>query len=66
VFVFGFLVWLYVVTIQITHPEWLNGQFSHVDFPPFNWRLDDVGIIAFAASAFGFFFWQLKDENAKR
>ena len=62
-FVFGLLVWLYVVAIQITHPGWLPEQFSHVAFPPLNWRLDEVGIIAFAVSAFGFFVWQLEEEN---
>jgi nitrate reductase NapE component len=65
-FVFGFLVWLYVVVIQITHPEWLPGQFSHITFPPLDWRLDEVGIIAFAVSAFGFFVWQLEESDTKR
>ena len=65
-FVFGLLVWLYVVAIQITHPEWLPEQFSHVAFPPLNWRLDEVGIIAFAVSAFGFFVWQLEEENGSK
>jgi uncharacterized protein with PQ loop repeat len=59
-FVFGLLVWLYTVVIQLTHPDWLAGPFSHIQFSPFNWRLDEVGIIAFAVSAFGFFIWQLE------
>jgi hypothetical protein len=59
-FVFGLLVWLYVVLIQVTHPEWLPETMSHIDLPPFNWRLDDVGLIAFAVSAFGFFVWRLE------
>lgn len=58
-FVFGLLVWLYVVVIQVSHPEWLPLQVSHIGFPPFNWRMDDVGMVAFAVSAFGFFVWQL-------
>jgi hypothetical protein len=65
-FIFGLLVWLYVVAVQITHPEWLPLQFSHLDFPPLNWRLDIVGIIAFAVSAFGFFVWQLEESDTKR
>jgi hypothetical protein len=65
-FVFGLLVWVYVVAVQITHPEWLYEQFSHVEFPPFNWRLDEVGMIAFAVSAFGFFVWQLEETDSKR
>jgi hypothetical protein len=65
-FIFGLLVWLYVVAVQITHPEWLTLQFSHLDFPPLDWRLDEVGIIAFAVSAFGFFVWQLDETDSKR
>jgi hypothetical protein len=60
-FLFGLLVWLYAVAIQITHPEWVSARFSHIGFPPLNWRLDVVGIIAFAVSAFGFFVWQLEE-----
>lgn len=59
-FVFSLLVWLYVVIIQITHPEWLPYQFSHLEYSPFNWRVDEVGMIAFALAAIGFFVWQLK------
>ena len=64
-FVFGLLVWLYVVAIQIAYPNWVAAQFSHIKFPPFNWRLDEVGMIAFAVSAFGFFVWQLEESNSK-
>jgi len=59
-FVFGVLVWLYVIAIQITHPDWLPEEFSHLNFPPFNWRLDVVGMLAFAVAAVGFFLWQLE------
>jgi hypothetical protein len=66
-FLFGLLVWVYVVSIQITHPEWVPDPFaSHIPFPPFTWRLDDVGIIAFAVSVFGFFAWQLEENDSKR
>jgi uncharacterized protein with PQ loop repeat len=58
VFVFGLLTWLYVILIQITHPEWIGLGFSHIDFPPFNWRTDEVGMIAFTAAALGFFVWR--------
>lgn len=44
-FVFGLLVWVYVVVVQITHPEWLPERFSHLDYPPFNWRVDEVGMM---------------------
>jgi len=60
VFVFSLLVWVYAVLIQVTHPEWLYAPFSHVDVFPFNWRLDEVGMTAFAVSAVGFLMWQLE------
>jgi hypothetical protein len=43
----------------MTHPEWLFDPFSHVNYFPFNWRLDEVGMIAFALAAIGFFTWQV-------
>jgi hypothetical protein len=66
IFVFGLLFWLYAVAVQIMHPRWVYGPFSHIPFPPFNWRLDDLGIVAFALSAFGFFVWQLEESDMKR
>jgi hypothetical protein len=59
-FVFGLLVWAYVIVIQITHPEWVAAPFSHVNVFPFNWRLDEVGMVAFAVAAVGFFVWQME------
>lgn len=56
-FVFGLLVWLYTVAVQFTRPEWLPMSFSHYDLPPFNMRLDDLGMLSFAVAAFGFFVW---------
>jgi hypothetical protein len=63
-FVFGLLVWVYVVVIQVTHPYWLYAPFSHVNYFPFNWRLDEVGMMAFAVAAVGFLVWQI-ELNAK-
>ena len=63
-FVFGLLVWLYVVAVQLTHPDWLYEPFSHVHVFPFNWRLDEVGMFAFAVAAVGFLVWQAQ-LNAK-
>ena len=57
-FVFGLLVWGYVVVIQVTYPDWLYAPFSHIQVFPFNWRLDEVGMFAFAVAAVGFFVWQ--------
>jgi hypothetical protein len=59
-FLFGLLVWVYVVAIQITHPEWLYEPFSHVGVFPFDWRLDEVGMFAFGVSAVGFLWWQVQ------
>ena len=63
-FVFGLLVWGYVVVIQVTHPEWLAEPFSHLDFFPFNWRLDEVGMAAFAIAAIGFLVWQIESKSS--
>jgi hypothetical protein len=62
IFVFGLMVWSYVVIVQITHPEWLDTTLAHYHRAPFSWRVDDVGIVAFALSALGFLFWRLLKE----
>lgn len=62
VFVFGFLVWFYVVVVQVTHPVWMGDTFAHYRLAPFSWRVDDVGIVAFAVSALGFLIWRLLRE----
>lgn len=59
-FVFGLLVWVYVVLIQVTHPRWLFGPLSHIDIFPFNWRLDEIGMAAFTIAAVGFLLWQIQ------
>ena len=58
-FVFGLLVWFYVTVIEVTHPDWLSDPLTHIDLPPFNWRVDETGMIAFAVAALGFFVWRL-------
>jgi len=63
-FVFGLLVWVYVVVIQVTHPIWVVEPFSHVNIFPFNWRLDEVGMTAFGVAVVGFLVWQI-ELNAK-
>jgi hypothetical protein len=60
VFVFSMLVWVYVVIIQVSHPEWLYEPFSHVDVFPFNWRVDEVGMTAFGLAAVAFLLWQIQ------
>jgi hypothetical protein len=58
-FLFGLLVWVYAVVIQVTRPQWLSEPFSHVGFFPFNVRFDEVGMAAFAVAAVGFLVWQV-------
>jgi hypothetical protein len=60
-FVFGLLAWLYGITIQITHPEWLTLPISHL----ITTRLDTFTIIMFILSAVGFFVWRLIVELQK-
>ena len=62
-FVFSLLVWVYVVVIQVTHPEWVTAPFSHVDYFPFNWRLDEVGMAAFAIAIVGFLLWRIQSDS---
>jgi len=63
VFLFSLLVWVYVVLIQITHPDWIYAPFSHINIFPFNWRLDDVGMTAFVFAIVGFVVWQIERMN---
>ena len=65
VFTFSLLVWVYVIVIQVTHTDWLSLPFSHVQYPPFDWRLDEVGMLAFAVAAIGFLIWQIERSIAK-
>jgi hypothetical protein len=63
-FIFGLLVWLYVIGLQFVHPYWITGRFSHLRFAPFDWRLDDVGIVSFAVSAIGFLIWRIETKKS--
>jgi hypothetical protein len=61
-FLFGLLAWLYGVAIQITHPEWLPIQLSHLT----PWlRTDTFTIAMFFVSAVGFFVWRVIAELMK-
>lgn len=66
VFLFSFLVWVYVVVIQVTHPEWLSAAMTHHDFPPLNMRVDDTGLLAFILAVVSFLTWQLTKSPDKR
>jgi hypothetical protein len=63
-FLFGLLVWLYVIAVQLLHPDWVSEPLSHLGFPPFNWRVDDVGMLSFAVSAIGFLTWRIETKKA--
>ena len=65
-FVFGLLAWIHVVAIQVTHPNWLMGPLTHYEVPPFNCRVDDIGILSFAVAAFGFFMWQFSSKPSAK
>lgn len=65
-FLFSLLVWGYVVIIQLTNPEWLREPFSHLTYPPFHWRLDEVGMLAFGLAAIAFFVWQIERSTGRR
>jgi hypothetical protein len=59
-FLFGLLIWLYVIAVQLTHPDWMGGILTHINIFPFNLRVDITGMVAFVASAVAFFLLQLK------
>ena len=55
-FLYGMLAWFYGIILQFTHPEWLPLPLSHLT----PWlRTDTFTILAFIASAIGFFTWRL-------
>jgi hypothetical protein len=64
-FLFGLLVWIYAIAIQITEPKVLRGALTHVDVFPLNIRLDIAGMVAFAISALSFFLWRLTTGSSK-
>ncbi len=58
-FLFGFLAWIYGVTVQFTHPNWMPEPLSHLTL----WiRVDTFTILSFIVSAIGFFMWRMVKE----
>ena len=58
-FIFGLLAWIYGILVQLTHPEWLTIQLSHLT----PWiRVDTFTIMCFIVSAVGFFLWRITRE----
>ena len=64
-FLFGLLTWLYVVAVQVTHPEWVATPLTHIDVFPLNVRVDSTGITGFLVSALGFLLWRLTSKNGR-
>ncbi len=64
-FVFGLLTWVYVVILQMAHPDWLTGPLTHINAFPFDLRVDVTGMVAFVVSALAFFFLQLTPKREK-
>jgi uncharacterized BrkB/YihY/UPF0761 family membrane protein len=65
-FLFGLLTWVYVVILQMAHPEWLSEPLTHIDVFPFNLRVDVTGMMAFVVSMLAFFFLQLTPKRGRR
>jgi hypothetical protein len=60
-FVYGFLGWVYGVSVQLFHPSWMAFGLSHLT----PWiRVDTFTITSFVISAVGFFLWRLAKELA--
>ncbi len=60
-FVFGLLGWLYGVAIQITHPQWLTIQLTHLT----PWlRVDIFAIFSFILSIIGFIIWRYENNSS--
>jgi heme/copper-type cytochrome/quinol oxidase subunit 3 len=66
IFLFGLLTWLYVIAVQLTHPDWIDEELTHINIFPFNLRVDITGIVAFVASALAFFLLRLKPARGRR
>ncbi len=61
-FLFGLLAWFDGILIQLTHPDWLPLQLSHLT----PWiRTDTFTILMFIMSAVGFFVWRVIAEVVK-
>ncbi|MCD6575662.1 MAG: hypothetical protein J7K73_00710 [Nanoarchaeota archaeon] len=58
-FLFGLLIWLYVIAMQIAHPESVSWTFVY--WLPI--RMDFVGEVAFVILLVGFFVWQLNSKS---
>lgn len=68
-FVFGLLIWIYVVILQVAdlflNLGLMSAPLTHIDVFPFNLRVDVTGMVAFVVSALAFFFLQLTPKRGK-
>jgi len=53
-FFYGLLIWLYIIAMQIAHPDSVSWTFTEW----FRVRMDIVGETAFVGSLIGFLVWQ--------
>jgi len=59
-FLYGLLGWIYGVLVQLTHPEWVPLQLSHLT----PWiRVDTFTMLSFVVSAVGFIIWRMTKES---
>jgi hypothetical protein len=62
-FLFGLFGWLYGVSVQLLHPNFLSEGLSHLT----PWlRVDTFTILSFGFSALGFLIWRLVVELFER
>lgn len=61
--IFGFFGWIYVVVIQITHPDFLTIQLSH--WTPWL-KTDNFGMISFIVSFFSLLGFLLVEFSFKK
>jgi len=62
-FLYGLLGWAYGVVVQITNPDVLSMELSHL----ITWiRVDTFAVLSFILSIIGFFIWRLTRETGRQ
>ncbi len=52
------------VGIQLLHSNWVTVPLTSHGFPPFNWRVDEVGMLSLAVSVIGFLIWRIQTKKS--
>jgi hypothetical protein len=61
-FLYGLLGWTYGVVVEITNPDVLPMELSHL----ITWiRVDTFAVLSFMLSIIGFFIWRLTRETGR-